>query len=153
MKTRKNVGVFLGRKRGTVSSRPKRCHDWHTSLAGGFRCACEVWLCESAEGSDQCDSAAEQGRKYCLTHPVILHSKDKERHGSSGPYSRVVSYAAFFFPAFTFAHLARCVAAIFLLLRAAADTVPPWVLLFGPVLEQPIQLCQPRPLVVFSVPA
>jgi hypothetical protein len=29
---------------------------------------CEVWRCESAEGSNECDSAAEQGRKYCLTH-------------------------------------------------------------------------------------
>jgi len=33
----------------------------YKSLAGGFRCACEVWRRESAEGSNQCDSAAEQG--------------------------------------------------------------------------------------------
>jgi hypothetical protein len=68
MKTRKNVVLFPSRKRGTVSSRPKHRHDWYKSLAGGFRCACEVWRCEFGEGGKNCDIAAEQGRKYCLAH-------------------------------------------------------------------------------------
>jgi hypothetical protein len=69
MKTRTNVASLVsGRKRRTVSSRPKHRHDWYKSLTGGFRCACEVWRCEFAEGSKQCDSAAEQGRRYCLAH-------------------------------------------------------------------------------------
>jgi hypothetical protein len=62
------VVLFPGRKRDTVSLRPKHRHDWYQSLAGGFRCACEVWRCESTEGSNECDSAAEQGRRYCLAH-------------------------------------------------------------------------------------
>jgi hypothetical protein len=67
-KTRKNVVLFPSRKRGTVSSRPKHRHDWYKSLAGGFRCACEVWRCEFGEEGKNCDVAAEQGRKYCLAH-------------------------------------------------------------------------------------
>ena len=59
---------FPARKRGSVSAPKKHQHDWYESLAGGFRCVCEVWRCESDEGSKQCDTAAEQGRKYCLAH-------------------------------------------------------------------------------------
>jgi hypothetical protein len=51
---------------------------------------------------------------------MIPHQREA-RHRSSGLYSRAVFYAAFFCPAFTFAHLARCAAAIFL--RADADKV------------------------------
>jgi hypothetical protein len=51
-----------------VMSHRKHLHHWYKSLAGGFRCACEVWRCEFAAGSKQCDSAAEHGRKYCLAH-------------------------------------------------------------------------------------
>jgi hypothetical protein len=65
---KENVVLFPGRKRGTVSSRPKHRHDWYKSLAGGFRCACEVWRCEFGEGGNNCDIAAELGRKYCLAH-------------------------------------------------------------------------------------
>src|ERR1035438_497881 len=68
MKTRANVVSFPGQKRGSVTLRPKHRHEWYKSLAGGFRCACEVWRCEFAEESKQCDSAAEQGRKYCVAH-------------------------------------------------------------------------------------
>ena len=56
------------RKRDTASSSPKHRHDWYKSVAGGFRCACEAWRCEFAEGGKDCDSAAEQGRRYCLAH-------------------------------------------------------------------------------------
>ena len=51
-----------------VKSHRKHLHHWYRSLAGGFRCVCEVWRCEFAEGSKNCDSAAEQGRRYCLAH-------------------------------------------------------------------------------------
>jgi hypothetical protein len=51
-----------------VSSRRKHIHHWNKSLAGGFRCACEAWRCEFAEGIQQCEIASVQGRKYCLTH-------------------------------------------------------------------------------------
>ena len=50
------------------SSRRKHIHHWNKSLAGGFRCACEAWRCEFAEGIQQCEIASVQGRKYCLTH-------------------------------------------------------------------------------------
>jgi hypothetical protein len=52
----------------SVSSRRKHIHHWYKSLAGGFRCACEAWRCEFAEGIRQCEIASEQGRKYCLPH-------------------------------------------------------------------------------------
>src|SRR6202023_2290181 len=51
-----------------VSSRRKHIHHWSKSLSGGFRCACEAWRCEFAEGIQQCEIASVQGRKYCLTH-------------------------------------------------------------------------------------
>ncbi len=51
-----------------VSSHRKHIHHWNRSLAGGFRCACEAWRCEFAEGIQQCEIASVQGRKYCLTH-------------------------------------------------------------------------------------
>jgi hypothetical protein len=51
-----------------VSSRRKHIHRWYKSLAGGFRCACEAWRCQFAEGIPQCEVASEQGRKYCITH-------------------------------------------------------------------------------------
>jgi hypothetical protein len=51
-----------------VSSRRKHIHHWNKSLAGGFRCTCEAWRCEFAEGIQQCEIASEQGRKYCVTH-------------------------------------------------------------------------------------
>jgi len=53
-----------------VSSHRKHIHHWNKSLAGGFRCACEAWRCEFAEGLQQCEDASEQGRKYCPTHRV-----------------------------------------------------------------------------------
>ena len=53
-----------------VFSRRKHVHHWNKSLAGGFRCDCEAWRCEFAEGIQQCEIASEQGRKYCLTHLV-----------------------------------------------------------------------------------
>jgi hypothetical protein len=68
MKARKNAVLLPSRKRSGVSPRPKHRHDWYKSLAGGFRCVCEMWRCESTEGRKQCDSAAEQARKYCLAH-------------------------------------------------------------------------------------
>jgi len=51
-----------------LKSHRKHLHNWYKSLAGGFRCACEVWRCEFAEGGKDCASAAEQGRRYCLAH-------------------------------------------------------------------------------------
>lgn len=51
-----------------VSSRRMHIHHWYRSLAGGFRCACEAWRCEFAEGIQRCEIASEQGRKYCVTH-------------------------------------------------------------------------------------
>jgi hypothetical protein len=51
-----------------LTSHRKHLHLWYKSLAGGFRCACEAWRCESAEGSKQCDHASEHARKYCLAH-------------------------------------------------------------------------------------
>jgi hypothetical protein len=68
MKTTKKVELFPVRKRGSVTLRPKHLHHWYKSLAGGFRCACEVWRCEFAEGGNNCDSGAAQGRRYCLAH-------------------------------------------------------------------------------------
>jgi hypothetical protein len=37
-------------------------------LGGPVSLRCEAWRCEFAEGSKNCDSAAEQGRRYCLAH-------------------------------------------------------------------------------------
>jgi hypothetical protein len=51
-----------------VSSHRKHIHHWNKSLAGGFRCDCEAWRCEFAEGPQQCEIASEQGRRYCITH-------------------------------------------------------------------------------------
>ena len=70
---RRTTGVGTCRTRGkmrssTLSSRRKHLHHWFKSLAGGFRCGCEAWRCEFAEQSKQCDSAAEQGRRYCIAH-------------------------------------------------------------------------------------
>ena len=84
LKTRTNPAPFPNKARGRVkptalSSHPKHRHDWYKSLAGVFAApvclahlaanpadgylTSEVWRCEFAEGSTQCDSAAEQGRK------------------------------------------------------------------------------------------
>lgn len=60
-KAKKNSVLFP--RRSGVSSPPKHRHDGYNSLAGGC-CVCEVWRCESTEGSKQCDSTAEHGRKY-----------------------------------------------------------------------------------------
>ena len=70
---RRTTGVGTCRTRGkmrssTLSSRRKHLHHWFKSLAGGFRCGCEAWRCEFAEESKRCDSAAEQGRRYCIAH-------------------------------------------------------------------------------------
>src|ERR1700678_304111 len=53
-----------------VSSHRKHIHHWNKSLAGGFRCACEAWRCEFAEGLQQGEVAYEQGRKHCPTYRV-----------------------------------------------------------------------------------
>ena len=86
LKTRTNPAPFPNKARGRVkptalSSHPKHRHEWYKSLAGVFAApvclapahlaanpadgylTSEVWRCEFAEGSTQCDSAAEQGRK------------------------------------------------------------------------------------------
>jgi hypothetical protein len=55
-------------KRAEVSSPPKHRHDRYKSLAGGLRCVCEVWRSEFMAERNQYDSAAEQGRRYCLAH-------------------------------------------------------------------------------------
>ena len=68
MKTRKKVVLFRSRKQDSATLRPKHLHHWYKSLAGGFRCACEVWRCEFTKGGKDCDIAAEQGRRYCLAH-------------------------------------------------------------------------------------
>jgi len=72
------VVPFPGRKRGTVSTRPKHRRDWYKSL----------------------------GEVFGAPIPSDSSLKGKARQESSGLYSRVVSYAAFFFPAFTFTHRA-----------------------------------------------
>ena len=68
MKTRKSVVPLPNRKRGTASAPAKHRHDWYKSLAGGLRCKCEVWRCEFGADSNQCDSAAGHGSKYCPEH-------------------------------------------------------------------------------------
>jgi hypothetical protein len=62
-KTRKETEVECETRLNfmTVSSRRKHIHHWNKSLAGGFRCACEAWRCEFAEGTQQCEIASEQG--------------------------------------------------------------------------------------------
>jgi hypothetical protein len=59
--------------------------------------------------------------EWKLTRPNDSSLKEKPAIRSSRLYSRAVFYAAFFCPAFTFAHRARCAAATFL--RADADIV------------------------------
>ena len=54
-----------------VSPRRKHIHHWYKSLAGGFRCDCEAWRCEFSEGIQRCETASQQGRKYCLTHQAF----------------------------------------------------------------------------------
>ena len=53
-----------------VSSHRKHIHHWNKSLTGGFRCDCEAWRCEFAEGIQQCEDASEEGRKHCPTDRV-----------------------------------------------------------------------------------
>jgi hypothetical protein len=67
---------------------------------------------------------------------VITRNARQSRHSQQAPST----YAAFFCCAFTLAHLARCAAAIFL--RADAS-----VSVFCPILEEAIQLSQPRVVV------
>ena len=66
--TRKQIVAFPDRQRASATLRPKHLHHWYKSLAGGFRCACDLWRCEFTEGGKDCDLAAEQGRRYCLAH-------------------------------------------------------------------------------------
>jgi hypothetical protein len=65
-----------------VPSRRKHIHHWKKSLAGGFRCDCEAWRYEFAEGIQQCETASERGRRYCLTHlvsrPTSVSSQDMQ---------------------------------------------------------------------------
>jgi hypothetical protein len=68
--------------------------------------------------SKQCDSSAEHLTavlpRATGIHAAVIPHQGKTRHRSGGLYSRAVSYAAFF-PALSFAHLARCAAAILFL--------------------------------------
>ena len=68
MTTSKNVLPSPERKRDTSSLSPNHRHDWYKSVEGGFRCECEAWRCEFGVEGTQCDSAAEQGRRYCPAH-------------------------------------------------------------------------------------
>ena len=84
LKTTTNLAPFPNQARERVKptalwSHPKHRHDWYKSLAGVFAAlvclahlaanpadgylTSEVWRSEFAEGSTQCDSASEQGRK------------------------------------------------------------------------------------------
>ena len=65
---KEKVVLFPGRKRSGVSSPPTHRHDWYKSLARGSGAPARHGAASLPQQSNNCDSAAEHGRKYCLAH-------------------------------------------------------------------------------------